>query len=986
MDSNTTYLIDSAGNVRHTWPGSSVPNFSVYALENGSIIRTTDYIDKGITGVEIIDWDGAVVWKFEFYSTQHMLHHDIKPLPNGNILMISYEFKTLQEAIEAGLNPISGGVLPDQIIEVRPTGPTTGDIVWEWHVWNHLIQDFDPSKENYGVVADHPELIDINYGVGGWDWNHINSIDYNEEFDQILLSVHTFNEVWVIDHSTTTEEASGHTGGHSGKGGDLLYRWGNPSAYRAGTPSDQKFFGQHGASWIDPGCPGAGDILVFNNGLWRPEGLYSSVDEIVPPVNDTGHYFLEPGASYGPDEQVWVYTAENLTDFYSLWFSGAQRLPSGNTLICDGQSGHFFEVTPYNQIVWNYTNPYPYQNDAVFKISYYTTGFPFESDLDCDGSLKWTKISPGSTETGTFIVKNIGESNSSLDWMIESNPTWGTWTFTPSNGNGLTPEMGEITVDVKVVAPDEKNKNFTGEIKIVNSKDNTDFNIIPVSLSTPYNKPFIFTGTLLKHLLDAFPLLRKLFHNSMIISSACSSGGGESELRNTLSYYVPSNDSFKGYTLFSPEYSRYSYLMNNKKIIVQSWKSNYTDCLGNYLLENGNLVRMVLPGVNPTFVGGGISGRVETLDNKSNVVWEFEYFTNDHCLHHDIEPLPNGNILMIAWEYKTTAEAIASGRDPNKLSNAMWPDHIIEVRPTGPSTGEIVWEWHVWDHLIQDYDPSKANYGVVGDHPELVDINYLISSQSDWLHTNSIDYNEEFDQILLSIHNHNEIWVIDHSTTTEEAASHNGGNGGRGGDLLYRWGNPATYRAGTPSDQKFFGQHDASWIDPECPGAGDILVYNNGFGRPEGRYSSVDEVVPPVNDTGCYFLEPGSSYGPDEQVWVYTAENPTSVYSVLLSSAQRLPNGNTLLCSGSQGLFLEVTPEKKVVWRYTNLFPFPGANAVFMIQRYPTDYPGIHETINKNIRGFNVINLLYKEAFSFLLKNHMSVLYALLRIPISHYQ
>ena len=100
---------------------------------------------------------------------------------------------------------------------------------------------------------------------------------------------------------------------------------------------------------------------------------------------------------------------------------------------------------------------------------------------------------------------------------------------------------------------------------------------------------------------------------------------------------------------------------------------------------------------------------------------------------------------MIAWEYKTSAEAIAAGRDPNKLSDAMWPDHIIEVRPTGSTTGDIVWEWHVWHHLIQDYDSSKANYGVVGNHPELVDINYVISSQSDWLHANSIDYNEEFD-------------------------------------------------------------------------------------------------------------------------------------------------------------------------------------------------------------------------------------------------
>jgi hypothetical protein len=257
----------------------------------------------------------------------------------------------------------------------------------------------------------------------------------------------------------------------------------------------------------------------------------------------------------------------------------------------------------------------------VFKIRYYTTGFPFTSDLNCEGSLKWTKIPPGSTQTGTFTVKNIGESHSLLDWTIESYPPWGTWTFTPSNGTGLTPEMGMITVNVTVTAPDKKNKGFTGEIKIVNSQDNTDFNILPISLSTPINKQFIFNGALLERLLHAFPLLRKLFHDSTIISSLRSSGNEEPGKKppidivrthaNTLSQYMSNNDSFKGYTLFSPEYSRYSYLMNNKKIIVHSWKSNYTDCLGNYVLENGYLVRMVLPGINPTFLGGGISGRVE---------------------------------------------------------------------------------------------------------------------------------------------------------------------------------------------------------------------------------------------------------------------------------------------------------------------------------------------------------------------------------------
>jgi len=208
----------------------------------------------------------------------------------------------------------------------------------EWHAWDHLIQDYDPARDNYGAVVDHPELIDINLNVSGIqaDWNHINSIDYNEEFDQILLSSRNQNEIWIIDHSTTPEEAAGHTGGNSGKGGDILYLWGNPQACHTGNADDQKFFGQHDAQWIEPGCPGEGNILVFNNGQGRPDGTYYSIEEIIPPVANNGSYALTPGYAYGPEEPTWAYNDKNPTDFYANHISGVQRLPNGNTLICTG--------------------------------------------------------------------------------------------------------------------------------------------------------------------------------------------------------------------------------------------------------------------------------------------------------------------------------------------------------------------------------------------------------------------------------------------------------------------------------------------------------------------------------------------------------------------------------------------------------------------------------------------------------------------------
>jgi hypothetical protein len=189
------------------------------------------------------------------------------------------------------------------------------------------------------------------------DWTHLNGVAYNADLDQIVVSVHAFSEVWIIDHSTTTTEATGHTGGRSGKGGDLLYRWGNPRAYRAGKAKDQRLFAQHNAHWIPRGLPGAGHLLVFNNGNRRLNGNYSSVDEIVLPVDAEGKYAHKPGTAYGPDKAVWSYSAPKKSDFFAMLISGSQRLANGNTLICSGLNGTVFEVTPEKDVVWKYRNP-----------------------------------------------------------------------------------------------------------------------------------------------------------------------------------------------------------------------------------------------------------------------------------------------------------------------------------------------------------------------------------------------------------------------------------------------------------------------------------------------------------------------------------------------------------------------------------------------------------------------------------------------------
>jgi hypothetical protein len=401
FDSTKSFLFDMQGRVVRSWEAGCAPALSAFLLENGHLLRPGSIggdarvfgPGPGVGGrIQEFTWEGELVWDFKFYNAKQLPHHDMTRLPNGNVLLIVWDRKTAEEAIAAGRRPEMTGdkhLLPDSLIEIKPTGKTTGTVVWEWHLWDHLVQDLDKTKANYGNVAEHPELVNINFGEDELpsataakdskdkpktdgkpaanpapnrprvnpDYTHFNGVAYNPDLDQIAVSVWTFSEFWIIDHSTTTAEAASHAGGRYGRGGDLLYRWGNPRAYRAGKKEDQKLFSQHNAHWIPKGFPGAGHLLLFNNGGNRPDGSYSSVDELVLPVDSQGRYTLMPGTAYGPDKPVWSYSAPNKTDFYSSFISGAQRLANGNTLICSGANGTVFEVTPDKAIVWKYVNP-----------------------------------------------------------------------------------------------------------------------------------------------------------------------------------------------------------------------------------------------------------------------------------------------------------------------------------------------------------------------------------------------------------------------------------------------------------------------------------------------------------------------------------------------------------------------------------------------------------------------------------------------------
>ncbi len=357
--SPASYLIDGQGGVARQWSGNGAAGLVVYLLPNGNILRTgtvtsTVFGASATSGGRVDEFsaDGVLVWSYTLSNDRYLRHHDIAPLPNGNILEIAWERRTVEEAVASGRDPqrITGeSFWAEAIFEVRPAKPSGGEVVWEWHAWDHLIQDFDPTRRNYGEVAAHPALMDINFGLGSPDWLHFNAIAYNSKLDQIVVSSRTLSEVWVIDHSTTTVEASGHSGGRRGMGGDILYRWGNPQTYRAGDPSQQRLFDQHGVHWIDDGLPGAGHLLLFNNGNSRG---FSSADEIDPPVDERGAYTRSSGRSFGPTAAVWSYGENAQPHFLSSIFGGAERLLNGNTLICVSTANRLIEVTPEGGVVW----------------------------------------------------------------------------------------------------------------------------------------------------------------------------------------------------------------------------------------------------------------------------------------------------------------------------------------------------------------------------------------------------------------------------------------------------------------------------------------------------------------------------------------------------------------------------------------------------------------------------------------------------------
>lgn len=444
--------------------------------------------------------------------------------------------------------------------------------------------------------------------------------------------------------------------------------------------------------------------------------------------------------------------------------------------------------------------------------------------------------------------------------------------------------------------------------------------------------------------------------------------------------------SYGGYTLFSGTGAgnTVTYLVDMEGYVVHEWKRDYVVALTDFMLPNGNLLvpqkawnlpvppEILARNPNPKIskqtwpngctpgttgcaqisVGGGHGGLIQEFDWNGNVVWEYEVNDATHVQHHTLTPSPwtPGNVLILAWEYHSNAECIAAGRNPATIGRGIWSDYAIEVN----RDKQIVWEYHVWDNLVQNFDPTKANYGQPIDNPTKFDFNWIVpgmatagtdtiaSASQDWTHWNTANYHPtDPNKIVFNSRHMGESYIVDKTTKK----------------LIWRFGNPSVYGAGrAPSfmddgDQLIWGPHHAHIIPPGRPGAGNMMILDNGWNRPAGNRTRSIEVdmskttYTAYGNAGVGAVPTGNTsltksnnrspapLHPGHIIWQYTGARPNSSYSASQCTNQRLPNGNTHITLTETGHIIEVTQgvlsgtnyvNKEVVWEFINPFSSTG--------------------------------------------------------------
>lgn len=404
-------LIDACGEVVHQWTNDSLrrPGNSAYLTPMGNLVwahRPANFQGDPIWaggGGAVIEgrtWDNGVQWNYALNDSTGRLHHDFALTNTGTVLAIAWERIDSITAVEAGRNPElleDGELWSERIIELMPNESGGADVIWEWRVWDHLVQDFDSTKANFGDPAFAPERVDLNFGTpssAAPDWLHINSIDYNPALGHILLSVPTFDELWIIDKAAPEN--------------GLIWRWGNPEAYASGTSEDQRLHYQHAGRWLDApyhqGSPDFGKIAVFNNRNPGATGPFSSAHLIAPELienEETTTYATNGNGTFAPVDFDWTWTAPTPTDFFSSGLSNFERLPNGNNLLLSGRTGEIFELTAAGDTAWYYRVPLQagttvaqgtelgMNDNLLFRATRYPAQFPVFNSVDLTPMGAW---------------------------------------------------------------------------------------------------------------------------------------------------------------------------------------------------------------------------------------------------------------------------------------------------------------------------------------------------------------------------------------------------------------------------------------------------------------------------------------------------------------------------------------------------------------------------------------------------------------------
>ncbi|MFT5858222.1 MAG: hypothetical protein ACI865_000306 [Flavobacteriaceae bacterium] len=383
----------------------------------------------------------------------------------------------------------------------------------------------------------------------------------------------------------------------------------------------------------------------------------------------------------------------------------------------------------------------------------------------------------------------------------------------------------------------------------------------------------------------------------------------------TIGTLLNESETSDGFTLLHPLGFDTTYLINNCGEKINQWPGDLPNGAFAGLKSNGNLVKAVSYAGDGFFVAGGRTGRIVEQDWSGSVLWEYTLADSNFHLHHDVHILPNDNLLVIAWEKKSMAECIAAGRDTNNIqTEGLWPCVVFEIQKVG-GFSSIVWEWHSWDHLIQNFDSTKANYGDLLLNKSRIDINKgNPNNHPDWIHLNGMDYNESLDMILLSSPMLNEIFIIDHSTSSIEASSNSGGIYGEGGDLLWRWGNPANYNGGDTTEQQLSFQHDPQWVDRGTIYTNMISVFSNQEVDGATNVSTAKIIEFSFDSINNLFPVVDNSYLPETTFFEYQLAD--SLFSAHISGLEVQENDNILIASGGNSTFIEIDTNSQVVWKY----------------------------------------------------------------------